>query len=888
MSEAAPNISSIAIETELKQSYLDYAMSVIVGRALPDVRDGLKPVHRRVLYAMYELKNDWNKPYKKSARIVGDVIGKYHPHGDSAVYDAIVRLAQDFSMRYMLVDGQGNFGSVDGDAPAAMRYTEIRMAKLTHSLLSDIDKETVDFVPNYDNTEFCPGVLPTRVPNLLINGSSGIAVGMATNIPPHNLTEILSACQALIDNPDLDIDGLMEYVSGPDFPTAGIINGRAGIVQAYKTGRGKIYVRARAEVETDKKGKESIIITELPYQVNKARLLEKIALLVKDKRVDGITAIRDESDKEGMRAVIEVRRGENAEVLLNQLYALTPMQTVFGINMVALDNNQPRCLNLKQVLDAFIQHRREVVTRRTIFDLAKARQRAHILEGLGLALSNIDEMIELIKSSKTPAEAKEGLLAKPWALGKVADMLIGDSDLCRPHDLDEHYGVRDEQYYLSPTQAQAILDLKLHRLTGLEQDKILSEYASIIDLIRGLIEILENYDRLMEVISDELKEIGEQFGDERRTEIIQRQDLTDEDLIPREQVVVTFSRMGYAKIQAIGTYQMQHRGGKGKSSTNIKEEDIIEHLCIANTHNTLLCFTNLGRVYWLKAYQLPMAGRGARGKPVVNFLPLQKEEVVTAILPVHEFGENRHLFMATVAGTVKKVALDKFSRPRSSGVIAIDLADDDRLIAVDITEGDNEVLLFSDHGKVIRFHETSVRSMGRGARGVRGIRLGDSNKLVSMIVAKTDRPILTATEGGYGKRTKLEEYRVTSRGGQGVISIQVNERNGSVIDAVQIAAEDHTILISDKGTLVRLPTDEISVVGRNTQGVRLIRLMGKEKLIAMQRIAADLFNEADCEEDEVDAAVLKEGAGVEVSQATTESLQDASQEVEEGPITEDE
>ena len=857
----AKEILPVNIEDELKQSYLDYAMSVIVGRALPDVRDGLKPVHRRVLFAMSELGNDWNKPYKKSARVVGDVIGKYHPHGDTAVYDTIVRMAQDFSMRYMLVDGQGNFGSVDGDSPAAMRYTEIRMSKLAHALLADLEKETVDFAPNYDGTEFAPMVLPARIPNLLVNGSSGIAVGMATNIPPHNLTEIVNACLALVDDPDLTIDDLMAIVPGPDFPTAAIINGRAGIIQAYRTGRGRISIRARTEVETDENtGRQAIIIHELPYQVNKARLVEKIAELVRDKKLEGISGLRDESDREGMRVVIELKRGEMAEVMLNNLYAHTQMQNVFGINMVALVDGQPRTLNLKQVLDYFIKHRREVVTRRCIFDLKKARNRAHILEGLGIALANIDEMIALIKHSATPQEAKDGLMDRLWQAGLVKSMLEKTGgDACRPDDLPETFGLHDEGYRLSPVQAQSILELRLHRLTGLEQDKILSEFEQLLGVIKELLDILASPERLMQVIRDELVEIKTQFGDVRRTEITASQeDLTIEDLITEEDVVVTLSHQGYVKYQPISAYQAQRRGGKGKSATHVKDEDFVERLVIASTHDTLLCFSNHGKLYWLKAYQLPLASRISRGKPIINILPLAENEAITAMLPVREYLDNYFVFMATKFGTVKKVPLTAFGRPRSNGIIAIDLDENDRLVGVDITDGTKDIMLFSDAGKVIRFDETLVRSTGRTARGVRGVRLAEDQSVISLVVVSPGGTILTATELGYGKRTDIEEYRITGRGGQGVISIQVNERNGKVVRAVQVTDTDEAMLITDQGTLVRFKVSELSIIGRNTQGVRLINVAAGEHVVGMQRIeeiqdGPDIQDEQESGGDEIEA-----------------------------------
>jgi DNA gyrase subunit A len=844
MTDFAKEIISINIEEELKNSYLDYAMSVIVGRALPDVRDGLKPVHRRVLFAMNELSNDWNKPYKKSARIVGDVIGKYHPHGDTAVYDTIVRMAQPFSLRYMLIDGQGNFGSVDGDAPAAMRYTEIRMSKLAHSLLADLDKETVEFAPNYDETELVPTVLPTRVPNLLVNGSSGIAVGMATNIPPHNLTEVINACLALIDNEEISLPELMQYIPGPDFPTAGIINGRAGIHEAYATGRGRIYIRARVSIEANEDtGKQTILIHELPYQVNKARLLEKISELVKEKKLEGITAIRDESDKDGMRVVIELRRGENAEVMLNNLYAHTQMETVFGINMVALDQGQPRVLNLKNLLDAFIRHRREVVTRRSIYELRKARERAHILEGLGIALVNIDRMISIIKASKNPGEAKDQLLAIHWPLGSIAELLQRtDTPISRPLDLASSYGVSDEGYYLSPAQAQAILELRLHRLTGLEQEKIFAEYQALLQLITELLEILENPSRLMQVIREELEEIKTEFGDKRRTEIIDSKEvLSLEDLIPEEEVVVTISHQGYAKTQSLDAYHAQRRGGRGKSAAQVKEEDYIANLLIANSHDNILCFSNRGKVYWLKVYQIPQASRISLGRPIVNLLPLEPEERISTILSTRNFEPDKYVLMVTTKGVIKKVSLEQFSRPRASGIIAIDMVPGDDLVCAHLTDGNQDVMLFSNAGKVIRFNETEVRAMGRSARGVRGIKLPKGHEVIAMIVAKLEGSILTATENGYGKRTDINEYRCTGRGGQGVISIQVNDRNGQVVGAVQVASEDEILLISNRGTLVRTRVSEVSLLGRNTQGVRLINLNNEEKLMGIQPVVEKII-----------------------------------------------
>lgn len=845
----AKEVLPVNIEDELMQSYLDYAMSVIVGRALPDVRDGLKPVHRRVLFAMSELGNDWNKPYKKSARVVGDVIGKYHPHGDTAVYDTIVRMAQSFSMRYMLVDGQGNFGSVDGDAPAAMRYTEVRMSKVAHALLADLDKETVDFSPNYDETEFAPIVLPSRVPNLLVNGSSGIAVGMATNIPPHNLTEVINACIALVDNPELELDDIMDIIPGPDFPTAAIINGRAGIIQGYRTGKGRVIIRARTEIETDAhSGRQAIIIHELPYQVNKARLVERIAELVRDKKIEGISGLRDESDKQGMRVVIELKRNEVADVILNNLYAHTQMQNFFGINMVALVDGQPRTLNLKQILEYFIKHRREVVTRRTIYELKKARNRAHLLEGLGIALANIDDMIALIKQSPTPQAAKDALLETVWQVGMVSSMLErAGANASRPDDLGNEYGLSDAGYRLSAAQAQAILELRLHRLTALEQDKILNEFEDLLAFIKELLAILASPERLMEVIRDELVDIKTQFGDKRLTEITASQeDLTIEDLITEENVVVTLSHQGYVKYQPITSYQAQRRGGKGKSATHVKDEDFVSRLVIASTHDTLLCFSNHGKLYWLKAYQLPLASRISRGRPIVNILPLAEGEEINAMLPVREYHEDAYVFMATRKGTVKKVPLTAFSRPRSNGIIAIDLDENDRLVGVDITDGSKDIMLFTDAGKVIRFDESKVRSTGRTARGVRGIRIEDDQAVISLIVAHPAGTILTATENGYGKRTAIDEYRTSGRGGQGVISIQVTERNGKVVRSTQVNDNDEAMLITDKGTLVRFKVNELSVIGRNTQGVRLINVNSGELVVGMQKIE-DLGEESEDE-----------------------------------------
>ncbi len=840
MGELAKEILPVSIEDELKQSYLDYAMSVIVGRALPDVRDGLKPVHRRVLFAMSELNNDWNKPYKKSARVVGDVIGKYHPHGDSAVYDTIVRMAQPFSLRYLLVDGQGNFGSVDGDNAAAMRYTEIRMTKLAHELLADLDKETVDWVPNYDGTEQIPAVLPTRVPNLLINGSSGIAVGMATNIPPHNLTEVVNGCLALIANPDMTIDDLMEYIPGPDFPTAAIINGRDGIVEAYKTGRGRIYVRARCEIQDIDKvgGRQQIIIHELPYQLNKARLIEKIAELVKEKKIEGISELRDESDKDGMRVVIELRRGEVAEVVLNNLYQQTQMQGVFGINIVGLLDGQPRILNLKELLDAFVRHRREVVTRRTVFELRKARERGHILEGQAVALSNIDPVIAMIKASPTPAEAKVALIAHGWEPGAVVEMVErAGAESCRPDGLDEQYGLRDGKYHLSPEQAQAILELRLHRLTGLEHDKLLAEYQEILKQIAELLLILNSEARLMEIIIEELEHIRDNYGDERRTEILaSRMDLTLADLITEEERVVTISHGGYAKSQPLADYQAQRRGGRGKAATGVKDEDYVSHLLVAHSHTTLLLFSSRGKVYWLKTYEIPEASRTARGRPLVNLLPLEEGEFISTMLPVDDYTEGWFIFMATANGTVKKTPLVQFSRQRSVGLIALDLDEGDTLISAALTNGEREIMLFSDGGKVTRFKETDVRAMGRTARGVRGMRLPAEQHLVSMLIAEAGTQILTASSRGFGKRTAVEDFPQYKRGGQGVIAMVSNERNGPLVGAVQVVDGEEIMLISDQGTLVRTRVNEVSCLSRNTQGVMLIRLASDEKLVGLERV----------------------------------------------------
>ncbi len=907
MTEFAKEILPVNIEDELKQSYLDYAMSVIVGRALPDVRDGLKPVHRRVLFAMHELGNDWNKPYKKSARVVGDVIGKYHPLGDTAVYDTLVRMAQPFSLRYMLVDGQGNFGSVDGDNAAAMRYTEVRMTKLAHELLADLEKETVDWVPNYDGSELIPAVMPTKVPNLLINGSSGIAVGMATNIPPHNLTEVVNACLAFIDDESISIEGLMQYVQGPDFPTAAIINGRAGIVEAYHTGRGRIYMRARHHIETDEKtGRHSIIFTEIPYQLNKARVIEKIAELVKEKKLEGISELRDESDKDGMRIVIEIKRGEVPEVVVNNLFAQTQLQSVFGINMVALVDGQPRLVNLKEMIEAFVRHRREVVTRRTVFELRKARERGHILEGLAVALANIDPVIALIKTSPSPAEAKDRLMAQPWEPGGVVAMLerAGDQNASRPEGLPLVFGFVDGKYKLSAEQAQAILDLRLNRLTGLEQDKLIAEYEELLIKIKELALILADPERLLTVIREEMTAIRDNFGDVRRTEIISsRLDLTLEDLITEEKVVLTISHTGYAKTQPISDYRAQKRGGRGKSATAVKDEDYIEHLLVASTHDTVLCFTSAGKVYWLKVYELPQAGRGSKGKPIVNVLPLAEGERLTAMLPidlealrqqapegdeaddidgvlpevdeVEELAEGEdgdeaegedeptgaYIFMATAKGTVKKTPLLQFSRPRGNGLIALKLEEGDTLIAAAVTDGARDVMMFSDGGKVIRFKESRVRTMGRTARGVRGMRLPEGQSVISMLIPEAGAQILTASERGYGKRTVIAEFPRRGRGGQGVIAMVSNERNGGLVGAVQVQDSDELMLISDQGTLVRTRVAEVSVLSRNTQGVTLIKLGKDEKLVGLVRI----------DEIEDEDELLEEGVSVEAGDLAEDS-----------------
>ena len=850
MSEITPpdpqDIQPVNIEDELRQSYLDYAMSVIVGRALPDVRDGLKPVHKRVLFAMNELNNTYNRPYVKSARVVGDVIGKYHPHGDSAVYDTVVRMAQDFSMRYLLVDGQGNFGSIDADPPAAMRYTEVRMAKMASELLADLDKDTVEFVNNYDDSLTMPEVLPTRVPNLLVNGSSGIAVGMATNIPPHNLTEVINACLAVLEDQDIGIDDLMEHIQGPDFPTGGIINGRAGIVQAYRTGRGRIYVRGRAEVETDAKGREKIVITEIPFQLNKARLIEKIAELVKEKRIEGISELRDESDKDGLRVVIEVRRGDSGEVILNNLYTQTQLQSVFGINCVALVQGQPKLLNLKEMLRAFLQHRQEVVTRRTLYLLRRARQRGHILEGQAVALANIDAVIELIKNSPSAAEARVALIERRWEASALFELLerVG-SDACRPEGLSEDFGFVEGLYRLTEEQAQAILEIRLHRLTAMEQDKLMEDYQGVLDEIADLLDILGSHERLTSVVRGELEEIRSTYGDERRTDIVSSQlDLSDADLINEEDLVVTISHQGYAKTQPLDTYQAQRRGGRGKAATSVKDEDFVEHLLVAHSHDTLLCFSNVGKVYWLRVFAIPQGSRGAKGRPMVNLLPLDSDERITAILAIKEYTSDHFVFMATANGTVKKTPLEQFSRPRNSGLIALDLEDDNTLVGAAITNGTCDILLCASSGKATRFKESDVRAMGRSAKGVRGIKLGSGHSLISLIIPALDGYLLTASENGFGKRTALDDFPLRGRGAQGVIAMQTSDRNGALVGAVQIFDGDELMLISNMGTLVRTKGDEVSLLGRNTQGVRLIKLREEEKLNSVSRI----------EEQEDDAA----------------------------------
>jgi DNA gyrase subunit A len=838
MSAVGKEILPVNLEDEMRQSYLDYAMSVIVGRALPDVRDGLKPVHRRVLHSMRELGNEYNRAYKKSARVVGDVIGKYHPHGEGAVYDAIVRLAQSFSMRYPLVDGQGNFGSIDDDAPAAMRYTEVRMARVTQELLADIDKETVDFVPNYDESEKEPSVLPTRVPNLLVNGSSGIAVGMATNVPPHNLGEIVAGCLAVLDDPSLSLADLIKLIPGPDFPTAGLILGAQGIVSAYASGRGRIYIRARTSIEPIDKGREAIVVTELPYQVNKARLIEKIAELVREKKIEGITELRDESDKDGMRVVIELRRGELSEVVLNNLFTQTPLQSVFGINMVALVDGQPRVLGLKALIEAFLRHRREVVTRRTVYELRKARERAHLLEGQMVALANIDAVVDLIKRSPSPPEAKIALCSRIWAPGAVVKMLERTGAAAtRPEDLTETWGLTGKGYRLSGLQAQSILDLRLQRLTGLEQEKISNEYSELINNIKEYLEILSNPDKLQSVIRTELEEVRGTYADKRRTEIVEDyNDLTIEDLIPEEALVVTLSHAGYAKAQPVADYQAQRRGGRGRAAARMKDEDFVDQLFVADSHDTLLCFSTRGKVYWLKVYQLSKAGFGSRGRPIVNLLPLEEGERITTVLPVKEYAENQSVVFATRKGTVKKTPLSAFSRPRSNGIIALELRPDDELIGVGVASGAQDIMLFGSSGKAIRFAEADVRPMGRTAAGVRGLKLTKPGDEVIALIILGDGLILIATENGYGKLTERDEFPVQGRGGQGVIAIQTSERNGALVAALQVPSDNEIMLITSAGTLVRTPVKDVSVMGRNTQGVRLIRLDEHDKLVGIERV----------------------------------------------------
>ena len=846
--DSAREIIPVNLEDEMRRSYLDYAMSVIVGRALPDVRDGLKPVHRRVLFAMNELGAHSNKPYYKSARIVGDVIGKYHPHGDASVYDTLVRMAQPFSLRYLLVDGQGNFGSVDGDPAAAMRYTEARMSKMANELMADIDKETVDFQPNYDEKELEPTVMPTRFPNLLVNGSAGIAVGMATNIPPHNLTEVINALLAMIETPDIDIDGLMEYIPGPDFPTAGIINGVGGIHLAYRTGKGRVRMRARADIEVADNGREAIVVTEIPYQVNKARLIEKIAELVKEKKLEGISELRDESDKDGMRIYIEVKRGESAEVVLNNLYSQTQMESVFGINMVALVDGRPQLLNLKQILEAFLRHRREVVTRRTIFELRKARARAHILEGLTVALANIDEMIELIKTSANPDEARQKMLAQRWQPGMVGALLgAAGAEASRPEDLPKGVGLLADGYQLTEIQAQQILEMRLHRLTGLEQEKLTDEYRQLLEAIRALIEILENPGELMRVIRSELENVREEFGDERRSEIrASEEDLDILDLIAPEDVVVTLSHSGYAKRQPATTYRAQKRGGKGRNAASTKDEDFIDKLWLVNTHDTLLTFTSAGRVFWLSVYQLPDAGPNARGRPIINWISLEEGEKVQAVLPVREYEDGKYVFFATKNGTVKKTALTEFAYRLQRGKIAINLDEGDALVNAELTNGECDIMLFASNGKASRFDEGTVRAMGRTATGVRGMRLADGEEVRSLIVVDGDGDVLTASENGFGKRTPIDEFPKKGRGTQGVIALKTTERNGQLVGAIQLSDHHDVLLISDGGTLVRTPAADIAQVGRNTQGVTLMRVQAGEKLQAIERLDVSL-DDADAE-----------------------------------------
>jgi len=841
MSDFAKEILPISIEDELKQSYLSYAMSVIHGRALPDVRDGLKPVHRRILFAMHDLKNYYNRPYKKSARVVGDVIGKYHPHGDSAVYDAMVRMAQDFSMRYMLVEGQGNFGSIDGDPPAAMRYTEVRMSKITDQLLADIEKDTVNFSPNYDGSEEIPDVLPTRVPTLLVNGSSGIAVGMATNIPPHNLTEVINGSLALLENPKTSIDQLTQSISGPDFPTGGIIDGKMGIYEAYNTGRGIIYVRAKTSVEEDKSGNQSLIINEIPYMVNKARMLEKIAELVKDKKIDGIREIRDESDKDGLRVVIDVKKGESVDVLENNLYAQTQLEQSFGINFTVLVNGQPKVLNLKEILQEFIKHRKDVVTKRTKFELKKAKDRGHIVEGLMVAIANIDAIITIIKKSKDPKIAAAELCKKTWKAGPIEAILkkVG-KDACKPKGLSADLGLKGKNYKLSPDQAKSILELRLGRLTGLEQDNLSSEFNELIEKIQKLQEILDDKNVLQGVVRDELNEIKESFGDERKTDINDaRQDISNEDLIPEETRVLTLSRSGYAKTQPLTEYREQRRGGMGKAAASVKEEDLIQNLYVLSSHSQLLCFTTLGKVYWLKVYEIPVASRTSKGRPLVNMLNLDDDETVTQILPVEDFAEDKYVFMATRNGTVKKTSLKFFAKKYKSGIKAIKLDEGDKLVGSVVTDGDQEILLASLSGKLIRFHESKVRPMGRTARGVRGMKLQKDMKIISLMVGDTTKTILCLSENGYGKKSKLEDFTMHNRGGQGVIALKTSDRNGLMVSASSVDEEDGIMLISDKGTMIRTSVGQIPTLGRNTQGVKVITPKEGEKLIEGVRIPPD-------------------------------------------------
>ena len=844
MDQFAKETLPISLEDEMRRSYLDYAMSVIVGRALPDVRDGLKPVHRRVLFAMHELSNDYNKPYKKSARIVGDVIGKYHPHGDTAVYDTIVRMAQDFSLRYMLVDGQGNFGSVDGDNAAAMRYTEIRMSKIAHELLADIDKETVDFGPNYDGSEHEPLIMPARIPNLLINGSSGIAVGMATNIPPHNISEVLDACFALLKDPEVGVEELINLVPAPDFPTAGIIYGTVGVKEGYRTGRGRVVMRGRTHVEDMEKGsRQMLIVDELPYQVNKKTFVEKIAELVNEKKIEGISDLRDESDKSGMRVVIELKRGEIPEVILNNLYKQTQLQDTFGMNMVAIMDGQPRLLNLKQMLEAFLRHRREVITRRTVFELKKARARGHVLEGLAVALANVDEMIALIKAAPTPPEAKVDLMAKVWKSGVVEEMLKRAAmEASRPEGLSVDFGLTPKGYKLSDVQAQEILQMRLQRLTGLEQDKIVSEYKEVMDEIADLLDILANSGRVTTIISDELTEIRKQFGDKRRSEIVENtQDLSLEDLITPQDVVVTLSHTGYVKSQPLDEYRAQRRGGRGKTAAATKEDDFIDKMFVANTHDYILCFSSRGRVYWLKVYEVPQGSRIGRGKPIINLFPLEEGEKINAILSVKEFDENHFIFMATAQGTVKKTALSEFANPRKSGIIAINLDDDDYLIGAEITNGANDIVLVSDGGQAVWFCENDekngVRPMGRATRGVRGMKLAAKQQVLSLLIADSDQQtVLVATENGYGKRTVLADFRHSGRGTQGVKAIAISERNGLVVAAKLVNEEDEIMLITTGGVLIRTRVKEIRDMGRVAQGVTLINLGEGEKLSGLEKI----------------------------------------------------